>query len=419
MAVKGIFVSDAGGLNERQDSLSSTVLREQRGGSVPFFALSAGMSSENLNTAVYSWYEEGMWSTRGVIVAINAPTGNMITVDDTSWIHENMIFQVETTGEQLLVLGVSGNALTVQRNIGSTGVTPIVLGGSEIAIQLIGTAFEEGSERPTAIATSPYLRWNQCQIFRRAWDITGTAQATTYRFGDRQARNKADAAMWHAEDMERSFLWGRMHSGVINNKPFRMMDGVLAQLRSNIFVSPASGLDRRALDDYTERLFSKNIKGKPNERITFCGNVTLRALNEIAYRYGEYSVSPVDNTFGLDFYRFRSQFGTLTFMVHPMMNENPIWSRDMYSFHPAAMSLQWLRRTFHQDGDEQGRASDLRDGTAGVFTSEVSVKYGLEQTGAIMTDISADYYDPRDPQAVLIMNTAAQPVFTDELPVGP
>ena len=415
MAVKGIFVSDAGGLNERQDALSSTILREARGGSVPFFALSSGMANESVTSAVFSWYEEGMWSSRAIVLAVNAPTGNLLTLDDTSWLHENMILQVESTGEQLMILGVSGNTITVHRGIGSTPVSPIVVGGSEVALQLIGTAFEEASERPTAISTSPYPRWNQCQIFRRAWDISGTAQATTYRFGDRMARNKAEAAMFHAEDMERSFLFGRMHSGVINNKPFRMMDGILAQLRTNIFVSPVGGLDRRALDDYTERLFSKNIKGKPNERISFCGNVTLRALNEIAYRYGEYSVTPSDNTFGLDFHRFRCQFGTITFMVHPMMNESPIWSRDLYSLHPAAMSVQWLRRTFHQDGDDSGKASDLRDGTAGVFTSEVSVKYGLEQTGAIMTGIAADYYDPRDPQEVLVVNTALEPVITDEV----
>jgi hypothetical protein len=79
------------------------------------------------------------------------------------------------------------------------------------------------------------------------------------------------------------------------------------------------------------------------------------------------------------------------------MNESKIWAKEMYSFHPASMCLQWLRPTFHQDGDEMGKASDLRDGTAGVYTSELSVKYAMEATGAIMTNVSVDHYDPCNP----------------------
>lgn len=397
MAVKGIFVSDAGALNERTGDLSSEILYEARGGGVPLFALTAGMSNTDCTSANVSWYEEGIMHSRCALVNVPNPVGNLIVVEDASWLHENMILLVESTGEHLLILGVSGNTLTVQRGLSQTAVTPINMGDTEQAIQLIGTAFEEASERPTAVATSPYPRSNITQIFRRSWDISGTAEATSYRFGNRKDKNKSTAAMNHALDMERSIIWGRRHMGVINNKPYRQMDGLLAQLRSNIFLSPLEGLTRRVLDDYVERLFSKNIKGEPNERITFCGNAAVRAMNEIAWRYGTYNIEARENEFGIDVKRYITPFGDLTMMIHPMMNESPVWSSEIYSFHPASLELSWLRRTFHQDGDERGKASDLRDATSGVYTSELTTKYKLEATGAIMSDVAVDHYDPCNP----------------------
>lgn len=392
MAVKGIFVSDAGALQERSDGLSSTILKESRGGTVPLFALSSGMANGAATAAVISWYEEGIWSTRTPILAINAPTGNLLTVEDSSWLHENLVFMVESTGEYVMVLGVAGNVLTVQRGMGGTPVSAITIGVDEQAIQLVGSAFEEGSERPTAVATSPFPRTNMTQIFRRAWDITGTAQATTYRFGSRLDKNKQDAAMNHALDMEYSLIWGKKHQGVINNKPFRMMDGIISQLRTNIFAAPPGGLTRRSMDDFAERLFSKNIHGKPNERITFCGNVALRALNEIALRYSTYNIERRENEWGIKVNTFVTPFGDITLIPHPLMNDSPVFSQNIYSFHPAAMSIDWLRRTFHVDEGQNGGASDLRDAKAGVYTSEMTCRYAVEATGAVMEGVTVDHY---------------------------
>jgi hypothetical protein len=394
MAVKGIFVSDAGALQERSDGLSSVILKEGRGSSVPLFALSSGMANDTASSTVVSWYEEGIWASRTVISAINSALGNLITVEDASWLHENMVMMVESTGEYVFITSVNGNVLTVIRGYGSTTAANITLGGDEQALQFVTTAFEEASERPTAIATSPYPRTNITQIFRRSWDISGTAQATTYRFGDRTARNKGDASMNLALDIERALIWGKMHTGVINNKPFRAMDGFLAQLRSNIFQAPTGGLTRRVLDDFAERVFSKNIQGRPNERLVFVGNVALRAMNEIVLRHSSYNIALRENAFGIKVNTFVTPFGDLTLMPHPLMNDSPVWSSEIYALHPAAMSISWLRRVFHIDEGQNGQSSELRDAKAGVFTAEGTCKYALESTGAIMTGVEVDYYDP-------------------------
>ena len=393
MAVKGIFVSDAGALAERPEAFSSVILREARGYGVPLFALSSGMPNIDCDQTMVSWYEEGLLHSRTLITQIATPTGSTFVIDDASWVTENQVFMIEASGEYILVLGVTGNTLTVQRGIGGTAITPIVLGGDEVAIQLIGAAFEEGSERPTAIATSPYPRTNITQIFRHSWDITGTAKASKYRWGDRKPRNKATAANRHAEHIERSLIWGKRHVGVVNNKPYRQMDGLIAQLRTNFMISPAGGLTRRALTDFIERIFSKNIEGQPNERLFFCGNVSVRALQEIVYRYGDYQISLRENDFGIKVQKFVTPFGDASLMIHPLMNESPVWSNQIYAFHPGAIEMAWLRRTEHIGEGQNGQASDLRDAEAGVFTSELTTKYMLEQTGGVLMDIEVNHYE--------------------------
>ena len=84
--------------------------------------------------------------------------------------------------------------------------------------------------------------------------------------------------------------------------------------------------------------------------------------------------------------------GNLSVMVHPMLNESPVWSGIMMSLHPAAVTKVWLRRTFTQETDQRGAASNLRDATAGAITSELTVKYAVESTAAMMEDITVDHY---------------------------
>jgi len=115
-------------------------------------------------------------------------------------------------------------------------------------------------------------------------------------------------------------------------------------------------------------------------------------MNEIAMRYSSYNIEKRENEFGIKVNTFVTPFGDLTMIPHPLMNDSPVFSSDIYSFHPAAMSLAWLRRTFHLDEGQNGGSSDLRDAKAGVYTSELTCKYGLEATGAIMTGVTVEHY---------------------------
>src|SRR3546814_17514096 len=82
---------------------------------------------------------------------------------------------------------------------------------------------------PTAVTQQGHPRMNYTQIFRNGWAISGTAKAVKFLTGSKLAHNKKMCASYHAEDMERTFLWGKKTITTLNGKQFRLTDGVVQQ----------------------------------------------------------------------------------------------------------------------------------------------------------------------------------------------
>lgn len=382
MAVKGVFASDRHIQGARKGDFASAVLQLEPTGSAPLFALSSGMESVDASDTIVTWFEENHLSGRvGIVNA--AGVGTSLEVEDASFIVPGSVFLVESTGEFVFVEQVVGNTLTVLRGFAETTAAAIDGSVTPVYIQKIGTGHEEGSSRPQAVSQLGYPRFNYVQIFRNAWDVTGTARAVEYLTGDLVAKSKADCARYHAEDIERSIIFGRKFLGVKKGKPFRMMDGINTQIKTNVEVAagPTSWDD---IDLFLQAIFSRNIKGKPNERIAFCGNTALRVLNNIARNYSMMNIEPGVTEFGMKVNKWITPFGDISLMTHPLMNENPLWSKDLYIYHPGAVRMRYLRRTI-----DKTYTQDSGDDTEyGVLTTELTVEYRAEITGGKFIGLS-------------------------------
>lgn len=379
-AIPGVFLSDSGIVGDPKGDFAAALLQEVPTGTAPLFALSSGMRSENATDTLIHWFEELHLSGRTLLAEAldNSETG--IDVDDASSFVPGVIAMIETTGEYVFVTAVSGNTLTVIR--GFAGTTPDNAADDD-GIQRIGTAYEEASGRPTAVANQGYPRFNYVQTFRNAWNISGTAKAVQYYTGDKTSKTRRDATLLHAEDIERAMWFGIKTVGVVNGTRFTTMDGLDAQITTN--VTPAgSTTDWTDLDTFLRTIFEKNIKGQPNERIAFSGNGALSVLNGIARLEGQIWLDPGATEFGLNVNRWITPYGNITLMTHPLMVENPLWTNDLRVLHPAAFKTKWLRRTFEDSYDQNGQRAGV-DADFGIYTSELSVEYGLERTGGRMT----------------------------------
>jgi hypothetical protein len=382
MAVKGVFASDQNIQGTRRQDFASTILQIMPTGSAPLLALSSGMQSKDASDTVVTWFEEnhlaGRFTVSGAVASSTSATS--VLVLDASFAVAGCVLLVEATGEYLLVNSVSGNMLNVERAFAGSTVGAI---GDAGFLQRIGTAFEEGSSRPTAVANLGYPRFNYMQIFRNAWDVTGTARAIEHVTGDVVAKNRADCMTFHSEDIERSLWFGRRSIGVKNGKPFRTMDGILTMITTNV-VTEGSSTTYLELLNFLQDVFAKNIKGKPNERIAFCGNTVLNVIDQLVLKQGTMNIAPGQTEFGMKVTKWMTPFGDISLMTHPLFNESPLWTKDLYVLHPGAIRMRYLRRTKPTDYP----ADQGADGDFGVLTTEMSVEYAAELTGGKFTGIA-------------------------------
>jgi len=384
MSVKGVFASDSGIQGGKTGDFASAMLMTQPTGSAPMLALTSGMESMDASDTVVTWFEENHMAGRATITN-NAALTTTLILADASQIVPGATILIETTGEYVFVDAVAGNTLTVTRGLGGSTITAIDGTVTPVGAQKIGTAQEEGSSKPVSIANLGFPVFNYMQTFRNAWDVTGTAQAVQYRTGDIKAKNKADAAILHAEDIERSMLFGIRAIGTNNGKPFRTMHGVTNQITTNVQAQGAN-TTWDILNSFLQAIFEKNIKGKPNERIAFCGNTVISVINKIAQLNGTIDIKIGETEFGLKVNKWLTPYGDVSLMTHALFNESPLWTKDLLILHPGAMRTRWLRRTFNDDYDKSGTRAGV-DADYGVLTSEMCLEYRAQQTAGYFTGI--------------------------------
>jgi hypothetical protein len=384
MAVKGVFTSDAGIVGDRKGDFASSLLRVMPTGSAQLLALSSGMESHPAMDPVVTWFEENHISGR-INATNSAGTGSTVIVSDASFVIAGSVFLVEASGEHIFINSVSGSTLTVTRGFAGTTITSFDGSSTPVPIQRIGTAFEEASSRPTGVANLGYPRYNFVQIFRNAWDVSGTARQVQFYTGDVVAKNQADAGFFHAEDIERALWFSKRSVGHLNTKPFRTMDGIDSQITVNVeaATTPVSYVDLR---NFLEAVFARNIKGKPNERIAFCGNTVLGVIDTLAMTFGVMNLKPGATEFGMKVTKWMTPFGDISLMTHPLFNESPLWTKDLYVLHPGAIRMRWLRRTKHDPYDRDGSRAGV-DADFGVYTSELCIEYKADATGGKYTGI--------------------------------
>ena len=378
MAVAGVFTSDSGIQGERRGDFAAGLLTTVPNGTAPLLAFTSGMPSADASDVVITWFEENRLNGRTTITN-NAGTGTSIIVSDPTQFVAGDIMLVETTGEYILVNSISASTFTVQRGFGGTTAQAVDGSGTPVGFQRIGNAVEEGSQRPAAVQNLGFPVFNYMQIFRNAWEVTLTAASVDYFTGDKKAKSKRDAAMLHAENIERSIIFGRQAIGVQNGRPFRTMNGVDTFITTNV-ETQSSDVSIADLDTFLESIFRFNISGKPNERIAFCGNSVMLVIQDLVRNFSTYNIAAGETKYGLKISRWMTPFGDVMLKTHPLFVENTdVWNKLLLVLHPGAIRTRYLRRT-KWDNDEASGDRNGVDADAGVITTEMSIEHRAEKT---------------------------------------
>ena len=389
MAVQGIFESNRGIVGNRKPDFASALIQIGATGSAPLLALTAGMKSNPAMNTIVHWFEESKIIGRFTLAAGYAANITDLQIDDASSVIPGTIFNIEETGEYIIV-NTSDGATMIGVTRGFAGTTAAIITIND-HITRVGNAHEESSGIPTPVVNQGSTRQNYTQIFRNAWAVSGTAKAVQFHTGSQLAKNRADAGMFHAEDMERSFWWGRKNIGVRNGNRFSTSDGIDPQIRQygGVVETPAGGnVDQANFRDFLRRVFKNNIKGQPNERIAFAGDLTLQYLNEAARLDSTFRILTGETDFGMKFTSFICPFGTVKVMTHPLFVENPFYQGSLYVIHPGAIEMRPLRATFREEYDKNGLRIQGVDADQGVITTETCMTLAAPITCGIMEGIT-------------------------------
>lgn len=182
----------------------------------------------------FEWYEKEYAATSD---AINndggyAASATSWVVDNGSYFNENDIVLVPRTGERVQVTGISGNTLTVTRSIGDTAAAALV---DDEPLFIIGNAFGQGSDEATASYQQKTEKYNFCQIFKTAIDISASHVAETTYTGDTRDEERRIKAIDHMISIERAFMFGERGSGKDKDgKECYYTGGILEFIKTNV-----------------------------------------------------------------------------------------------------------------------------------------------------------------------------------------
>lgn len=390
MAVRGIFTSHSNIVGDRVGDFAARVLMYMPQGSAPLLALSSGMQKKPARDQAFSWIEDDHISgATEAAETVNAAATDFDVDDANLWVPNTILLNV-ATGERMLVTAITGNNVTVVRGIAGTTADDVTV---DDAIHNIGTAFGEGSGKPTPISQRGASRTNYVQIFKNGWAITGTAQAIDWHTGNQLATNRSQCAGYHAEDIEKAFLFGKKGYLQVSNQTVFLSDGVFEQVESYggvvelaAYNAQAGEMSMAGIMDFMRRIFLTNVQGAPNERIAFTSSQTLLYINHMARMDSTYNLEQVPgDTWGMTVIRIKGINGDLKLLTHPLFDH--LGYHHLLVLHPQFITKRELRP---MESHEFTRAKANNSGTdadEGFLLSHLGFEVGGTKTMGVMKNI--------------------------------
>ncbi len=398
--VAGIL-SQGLGINATTDlvkkSFSSMITRLMPNGSAPLFGLTSMLKDEVAVQTEHGFFTKTMIfpsvTASGAGELIGATTfTNMVS---TAQLIPGMILLNPLTRELILVnTVVSATSITVTRAFGT--VAAVAIAANQVLYQ-VGTAFEEGSARPTAMNISAVRVTNYTQIFRNSWALTDSARATQVIAGETTlSESRGECAAFHASDIERAIFFSQKFSGTKNNAPIRQMDGLINQVTVNAAANvntAAATTNYTQLEALLDPVFNVTTDPKvANERVLFVGGAAKRVLNNIGRLNGTYQLVDGQTSYGLQFSSFKTSRGTFRMIEHPMFNSNVTWAAMAVAVDLSSFNLAYLgdRKTVASEFGTNGQALENGiDAVGGSLTTELTCLVKNPAANAVIYGLTA------------------------------
>ena len=349
MPIQGLRDTSNFATNERPENWRQTLNYLYPNGKLPLTALTGVMKESSTDDPVFHWWEKAL-DDRRLALGQNLAASAAGTVEiwtlaagsNAITFVTNDILLIEESDEQVRVQAdpTSNTSITVVR--GANGTTPaaVTYAGAGVNPNLlnIGSAFEEGSLAPTGVNYDPTERYNYTQIFRRTLEIIRTAAKTRLRTVDAVKEARRECLEYIGVDMERAFWLGVRSAAVRNSKPVRTSAGIYNQMAAANIRSLGGAVSMDDLETEMELLFREGS----SERMAFCGNKMLMALQQVVRKNSQFQWATGIKEYGMNVTRMTCPFGEIVFKTHPLFTQNSggtTGGADYYGMNTWAMLL--------------------------------------------------------------------------------
>lgn len=380
-----------------QNSFAALITRLMPNGTAPLFGLSA-----MLPTATAKQFEHGYWTKSMVFPSLQINNGagynaaaTTFAVDSSAEAFPGVLYRNQRTGEIVIVNTVpDGVSVTVTRGVGTVAAAAILDNDEFFSV---GTAFEEGSVRPTAQSILPARVMNYTQIFRNAWGVTGTAAASDVQVGmGLKAENRQDCAMFHAADIEKAIFFGQKFLGTRNGNPFHTMDGlinIITTLAPTNVTTAGPTTNYTQLETALDPCFNTVTDPKAgNRRVLFTGGAGVRVLNNIGRVNGQYQLIDGQTSYGLQFKTIKLARGEFDIVEHPLFNSNPTWAKMAVAVDLSSFQLAYLgnRKTVSTEYGMNGKPTEVGlDAVGGDLLTELTTQINNPSANSIIYNLTA------------------------------
>jgi hypothetical protein len=341
-------------------------------------------NTEAANNPKFSWFEDdlgGRWDALNM-AGNAAADATKIIFDTGSIFSAGDIIKVPATGECLIVTAVNpdgdnANEFTVVRGYGSTSAA-IITDSSPVVI--IGNANEEGSGVRTIKTTQESEVFNYSQIFKTAFGVTNTQNASQFYGGNDLSYQQKKKGIEHTIDIARAFYFGEKKYDTTGTHPKRTTAGLLSFLTANNY--DASGA-------LTQSEFDQNVcevcfKYGSAEKLMLASARVLSVIN--TWALGKLQIEQGEKTFGLSVTKYVSPFGILN-IVH-----EPLFEGTTYGGYAAIIDVENIKYRPLKGRDTKLetniQANDV-DGRTDQYITEAGLEVRSPKTHALLTGVTA------------------------------
>ena len=379
--ISGIFNTNLNPAELNAKSFAGTILRLFPNGSAPLFALTSQAGKSKAKASTHGYFSKTLTFVKTTASAADAAGVTNLSVASSAGITVSMVLMNTRTRENYRVTAIpDATHVTVTRAFGRVVAAANIIGDNLICV---GTAFMEGSDRPTARQLSTVYIPNYTQIFRNAWGLTDTARASLAEMGySNIAESRKDCSMFHSIDAESAILFGQPKMDTSGSQPLHATQGIIDaiyQYAPNNVNAAGETTNYDQLVALVEEAWTYSTDASnPKMRAGFCDSTAMKVMHQIARLSGQVEIMQSETSFGMQFTKFKFYKGEINLIEHPLMNAlQTAATGTLLVMDLPALKLAYMdgRDTIAEEYNINGKViPNGTDGVGGSLTSEFAVE---------------------------------------------